>query len=334
MPGSPGGTLHSSALAPRVEAGRRSAGRSGRPASSVHSHSAYDAKPSLSQISLHSLTETLSPYHWWASSCTITQMPSRPAVEEGPAVDRPGLVLQREPDPLVVDDDAAEGVERVRPECASRKSTTCRRARQQRVDLGRQRRVDGDHHRLAVVGALLHPVVADHHGGQVGRHRLGLRPRQVVKPSAVVLLLAARRWRARESPSGAAIADRVGRLVPRVVVDREPGGRDVGSPMATAPSSVCRNPVSPRPASLCLGHAGVPHLHDELGAGRRSVRRRDDQLAAVAGRGRRGAVDGDLLDVRPVKSRLNWDRSGGRGRGDGGRALSVSVAGSYRSSRS
>ena len=42
--------------------------------SSLHSHSAYGAKPSLSQ-SASTGQATLSPNHWWASSCTTTESP-------------------------------------------------------------------------------------------------------------------------------------------------------------------------------------------------------------------------------------------------------------------
>ncbi len=50
------------------------------------------AKPSLSQMSRQLLTETESPNHWWASSCTTSA-----GVAPGQrGVGRPGLVLQRE----------------------------------------------------------------------------------------------------------------------------------------------------------------------------------------------------------------------------------------------
>lgn len=44
------------------------------PSCSDHSHCAYRAKPSLIQMSFQPLTDTLSPYHWWASSCTTTEV--------------------------------------------------------------------------------------------------------------------------------------------------------------------------------------------------------------------------------------------------------------------
>src|SRR5215218_10072398 len=46
---------------------------------SDHSHSVKVAKPSFSQMSRHRLTETLSPNHWCACSCTITDMFEPPA---------------------------------------------------------------------------------------------------------------------------------------------------------------------------------------------------------------------------------------------------------------
>src|SRR3954466_11648276 len=46
------------------------------PVSPAHSHSAYVANPSLSQVSCHVSTETLSPYHSWASSCATTNVPA------------------------------------------------------------------------------------------------------------------------------------------------------------------------------------------------------------------------------------------------------------------
>ncbi len=42
------------------------------PSFSDHSHWLYRAKPSLIQMSFQSRTDTLSPYHWCASSWTTT----------------------------------------------------------------------------------------------------------------------------------------------------------------------------------------------------------------------------------------------------------------------
>lgn len=40
---------------------------------SDQSHWLYRAKPSLTQMSFQPSTETLSPYHWCANSCTTTE---------------------------------------------------------------------------------------------------------------------------------------------------------------------------------------------------------------------------------------------------------------------
>src|SRR5215475_7790654 len=59
-----------------------------RPSCSDHNHSAYVAKPSFSQTSDQSATDTLSPNHWCASSCAITVGPSAPRKNDGAYVGR------------------------------------------------------------------------------------------------------------------------------------------------------------------------------------------------------------------------------------------------------
>src|SRR5690606_16359104 len=89
-PGSPGGTVQNSGSAPGPPQYRSNSSVTvSPPCASSHSHSAYVANPSLSQMSRHCRTVTLSPNHWCANSCTITQVPSAPpAKKAGPYTGR------------------------------------------------------------------------------------------------------------------------------------------------------------------------------------------------------------------------------------------------------
>jgi hypothetical protein len=70
--GSPG-PKSTPAASTRDTARRADSSTDRTPASSIHSHSAYVAKPSLSQMSDQSATETELPTHWWAISWAMTK---------------------------------------------------------------------------------------------------------------------------------------------------------------------------------------------------------------------------------------------------------------------
>ena len=74
-PGSPVGGVHRSWSEAGVAYSRSNSCCGVRPPVCCdHSHSAYVAKPSLSQMSCHLVSETESPYHWWASSWASVAM--------------------------------------------------------------------------------------------------------------------------------------------------------------------------------------------------------------------------------------------------------------------
>src|SRR2546430_6010645 len=72
-PGSPGNTCQN-ALSAGLDAYAKSNSSCAVPSPWVsdHIHSTYLAKPSLSQMLRQDATDTESPNHWWAFSCTMT----------------------------------------------------------------------------------------------------------------------------------------------------------------------------------------------------------------------------------------------------------------------
>ncbi len=95
---------------------RRSPAGSPKPSCSPHSHSAYVAKPSLSQMSCHWSIVRLLPNHWWASSCTMTESP--PHGKKYARVDGSRLRLEGKRELPRIGDDRPHRPEGVRPELA------------------------------------------------------------------------------------------------------------------------------------------------------------------------------------------------------------------------
>ena len=100
-PGRPAAGPAACAASSRCADGRERVRGCGPPERSDHSHSAYFAKPSFSQMCRQSAMVTLLPNHWWASSCATSRSEPRAPVDvvgaerwTGPAP-RPGRPVPR-----------------------------------------------------------------------------------------------------------------------------------------------------------------------------------------------------------------------------------------------
>ena len=156
------------------------------------------------------------------------------------------------------------------------------------------------------------PVLADHQRAQVAGHRrLRSAHFQVVQPP--VRGLARRHAVAdRRQPVRHGDLEVVGRLVRRVVVDREPGARRLGLARARSRRRRCAGSRRRRASRCCqrLRLAVVGDLGDEAVAvdqagGRRDRPARCRLRLCVAG----APSTVTALTVRPARSRLNADRS-------------------------
>ena len=238
------------------------------------------------------------------------------AGEEQLGVDGPGLGLQGEEEVVVVVDDAAAGRERVGAEplleevedlalagegavgdlAEARRAWTAGR-------LGEQVGVEGVVHPQPVVGPVAAGVeLAEVHRGQVRGHRLGRVPQP--GPLGAVALAAQQAAVGDHLQAGrGGDHEGVGRLVDRVVVDREPARGHLG--LAGDDGAV----VGVDEAGLD-GEAGAEH--DLLGDGDAVVADHDGELLALAQPVLRG--DGELV-VGPRPGRrpaVHLDRADGQ----------------------
>ncbi|RAO59289.1 hypothetical protein LUPAC06_02010 [Micromonospora saelicesensis] len=251
----------------------------------------------------------------------------RPVVrEEARPVDRPGLGLQRVPDPVVGDHDPPVRVERVGAEAAGQEVDDRTGAGQRggRAAGRRQARGHRRDHRPAGVRAGHHPVVTDHERAQVAGHRGALRP----APGGPAVGTALRPGYA-VAQRGQAVRDGhrqvVGGLVRRVVVDREPGGGRVGlAERHRAVGGVQETAAAQRTVVDRGGDARVLDGHCELPAARQSVAGRHHQLAVAASVLGRRVTHADRADLQADQVEVEPGQVlRGGGRDDGSTAQPV-----------
>ncbi len=214
--------------------------------------------------------------------------------EEVAGVDRAGLGLQGEAQRGVGDDPAALG-ERVRRAVHPGQERDDLRLALQRGpgvvgppvgQPGGDRVPVGD----PVDLALGQVVVADGQGDQVRGHRLVGAPHPGALPVDRVAAVDQGAVGDRDQVLGHGHRETDGGGVARVVVDREPGRRDVG--LADHQHAVVggHHARGPRPVAHRLGDAGVLDLHGEPALDHH-LARVDHQFVAVPGRAHLGAVD-------------------------------------------